>query len=117
MTEKEIENAILTYLNLRPDCFAFKVNTVGVFDSVKKVYRKSNNKFAVNGVSDIIAQFDGLGTVFIEVKTPKGRQSDAQKAFENSINRYNGNYFIARGLDDIKKIILDLQESREDDIC
>lgn len=111
MTEKQIETAILTYLNTLPECFAFKVNTMGVFDPVKKIYRKSNNRFAVNGVSDIIAQHKHIGTIFIEVKTPKGRQSDAQKLFEANVKSYNGCYLLVRSLDDVRQALLELQEA------
>jgi hypothetical protein len=51
--EKVIENQILHYL-FRVDIFAWKNQTVGIYDQTKKIYRRPNNPFHVKGVSDIL---------------------------------------------------------------
>lgn len=68
--EKEIENEILTWLNLQPNCFAFKINTMGVYDPNKKVFRKNKNRFIPIGCSDILGLYKSK-FIAIEVKTPK----------------------------------------------
>lgn len=103
--EKPIENAILTYLNLLPDCFAWKNNSVGVYDPIKKKYRKPKNKFLINGVSDIIGIYRGQ-PLFIEVKVPgkevKGLTVD-QKVFLSQIRRMGGIGFVATSIADVIK--------------
>ena len=86
MTEKEIESQILTWLNYQQGIFAFKVNTVGVFDPIKKIYRTNKNPFLINGTSDIIACVYG-NFVAIEVKTPSGLKSLLKAKKEREINQ------------------------------
>ena len=52
------------------------------------------------GVSDIIAVSpDGIAH-FLEIKTPKGRQSEYQKMFENMVKAKGSRYTILRSLED-----------------
>lgn len=70
MTEKQIESQILDWLNLQPGIFAFKVNTTGIWDTKRKVFRTIKNKHIHRGTSDIIGT--KYGKFFaIEVKTLK----------------------------------------------
>lgn len=69
MTEKEIESQILDWLNLQHKVFAFKINTVGIFDPVRKVFRKNKNRHVHLGTSDIVGTIGGRFFA-IEVKTP-----------------------------------------------
>lgn len=45
-------------------------------------------------------------TLFIEVKTEKGRLSDKQKEFRDKIEKLGGKYYLVRSFEDAKKIIL-----------
>ena len=101
MTEKEIENEILDYLNLRTRGFFWKNQSVGIYDPRKKVFRKTRNRHHVRGVSDIIGVFPSGQFVAIEVKTKKGRVSQHQKFFLDNINYMGGIAFVARSLDDV----------------
>jgi len=68
--EKPIENAILAYLNFS-GILAWKNQTVGIYDPVKKIYRKSRNIYHISGVSDILGVLpDGI-FLAIEVKVEK----------------------------------------------
>ena len=123
--EKDIERDILIYLNSLDDVFAWKNNSVGVFDPVKKVYRKPKSKFLINGVADVICikkyykhqsisendnefiQHGPLSKVlFLEVKTSIGKQTKPQKYFEDNIKLLGGNYYIVRTIDDVKEVLL-----------
>ncbi|MBP2638872.1 MAG: hypothetical protein H6Q72_4779 [Firmicutes bacterium] len=53
------------------------------------------------GLSDLTAIKNGH-TVYIEVKKPKGRQSDVQKDFQNDIESHGGVYVLAKSVDDIE---------------
>ena len=42
----------------------------------------------------------------IEVKSNSGKQSDAQKAFEDGLKRAGGTYILARSLEDVMAVML-----------
>lgn len=56
------------------------------------------------GFPDLTAMKDGQ-TVYIEVKTPTGRQSDYQKEFERICNAHGCRYIVARSIDDIAELL------------
>lgn len=99
--EKTIENAILDWINLRPRGFAFKVNTMGVYDKSFGGYRKTG-KYTLKGTSDILGLWHDK-FLAIEVKTAKGRVSAEQKAFIDKVKSQGGIAFVARSLDEAIK--------------
>lgn len=103
-SEKVIETAILTYLNYLPHCFAWKNNSTGVFDAKRGCFRKSKNKFAINGVSDILGVYNGR-LLAIEVKKPGGVTSKEQKQFINRVVRLGGIAGVARSIDEVREIL------------
>jgi len=96
--EKLIENSILDNLNIIPECFAFKVNTTGVYDARKRVFRKNNNPHIHNGTSDILGTYKGRFFA-IEVKAGYAKPSDKQKLFLKRIEQNGGAAFWANSLD------------------
>lgn len=94
--EKEIETQILNVLKIK-GLFFFKNNTTGIYDPVKKVFRKKMNKYAINGVSDILGCVDGR-FVAIEVKSKNGKTTLDQKIFQNFINENGGLAFTTNNL-------------------
>lgn len=59
----------------------------------------------VPGISDLVATWRGW-TLFIEVKTPEGRQSIKQKGIENHVVEvYKCRYVVVRSLDEFKSFI------------
>jgi hypothetical protein len=100
--EKLIENQILHYLFKR-GIFAWKNQSVGVFDPVKRIYRKSNNPFHIKGVSDILGIMNDGRILAIEVKTEKGRASPEQQLFIQKIKDRGGIAFVARSVYDVEK--------------
>jgi len=52
------------------------------------------------GAPDIIACKNGQ-TLFIEVKTPRGKQSEYQKEFQRNIEAQKCKYLLVRDLDDL----------------
>lgn len=77
--EKDIENAILEALQLVKDCYAWKNQSVGIYDPTKKSFRR-RSKYQIKGVSDILGIYKGK-MLCLEVKTKTGRLSPEQKAF------------------------------------
>jgi hypothetical protein len=55
------------------------------------------------GAADLVVLSDQVH--FIEVKTPTGRQTDTQWAFEQVVKVHGHHYHIVRSLDDVKKIL------------
>jgi hypothetical protein len=78
--ESDVQNAIFEYLAILPGCFTWRNNSVGVFDPIKKIYRKNNGKFSINGVADILGIYLGR-PLAIEVKGYGGKLSPHQKDF------------------------------------
>lgn len=108
VSEKCIENQIIHYLNAHPCVFVFKINTVGIYDPIKRVYRTPSAN-VVKGTSDILGIAYGK-FIAIEVKTPKtikpflksSKERDLrQKAFIAKINDMGGAGLIASSLEDV----------------
>ena len=59
----------------------------------------------VSGVSDLaFIRLDGT-MVFIELKLPKGKQSDNQKWWQSVVERCNSEYYIVRTLEEFQELI------------
>lgn len=99
MKESDIQFSICEYLALRK-VFFWRQNTVPVFH--KGEYRRMP-AFSRNGVPDIIVVKDGQ-FIGLEVKTPKGRQSDVQKEFENELVAAGGVYNIVTSIEDVQAL-------------
>lgn len=69
--------------------FAWRNNTVGIFDRSKGIYRTSAKK----GVSDILALLRGRFYA-IEVKIGRDRLSPEQDGFLQTIQHHQGNAFV-----------------------
>ncbi|MEA2036380.1 MAG: hypothetical protein U9O94_02645 [Nanoarchaeota archaeon] len=90
MSEKKLETAILDYLSYIKEGYFFKVNTMGVYDPTIGKHRKNMNKYAINGISDILGCFMGV-FMAMEVKLPSNKKRpDAQIDFINMINKTGG---------------------------
>jgi len=55
------------------------------------------------GLSDLVAVRDGR-VVHIEVKTPKGVQSEKQKRFQRKLEAAGGEYVLARSVADVEHL-------------
>ncbi len=94
--EKEIENEILRFLKII-GVFCWKQNNVGIFDPIRKVYRRPKSPHIIKGVSDILGIISGR-MLAIEVKSKTGRISDEQRIFLAKINQEGGIAFVTRSL-------------------
>lgn len=105
MTETQLQRAICDYLAYQPDIMFWRQNQSGSFYTGKDGKRKFRKPptYAKNGVPDVIVVKDGR-FIGLEVKTPKGRQSDAQKAFQEELEKNGGEYHIVRSVDDVVKL-------------
>jgi penicillin-binding protein-related factor A (putative recombinase) len=121
MTEKQIESQILEWLNLQPGVFAFKVNTTGLWDAKRKIFRTIKNPYIHKGTSDIIGIKNGKFFA-IEVKTikelnriknkmlkgpqcPINQHTELQYNFLNAIKIRHGHSCFSSSLDDVIEFI------------
>lgn len=102
MLEKDIQNACCEYLALKKHLF-WRQNTTPVYDATKKAFR-AMPKYSLKGVADIIVITDGGFAVFLEIKVPKGRQSDDQKLFEKRVKEKGGEYYVVTNVAQLKEI-------------
>lgn len=52
-------------------------------------------------------------TIFIEIKTPTGRQSADQRHFQKVVEGYGFRYLIIRSVEDAKKLIREVEDWRK----
>ena len=57
------------------------------------------------GVADLTILLPNAKTIFVELKTDVGKQSEVQKLFENKVKNLNFEYYIVRNLNDFKDLI------------
>ena len=99
MTEKQVQNAILREFGTRPDLRLWRQNT-----GAARVGRRFV-RFGVPGQADLTGILPGGRRVEIEVKSPTGRQTPDQRAFQALIERFDGLYVLARSVDDVRRAI------------
>jgi len=78
--------------------WARKINSVGVYDAKKKVYRASNSRFNQRGMPDIIGIMDDGRFLGIEVKSERGRLSADQKIVIRDLQERQGIVFVSRSV-------------------
>jgi hypothetical protein len=100
MKESYVQLQILDYLALK-GIFHYRNNSGGFIHSNKHFCR-----FGALGSPDVVAVIKGR-FVGIEVKTPTGRQSDHQKAFQENLSKAGGIYFLVRSLDEAVEAVED----------
>jgi hypothetical protein len=98
LKEKDIQKNILEYLEIKR-IFHYRNNT-GSFVSPTGGYYS----FGATGSPDIICVINGIYTG-LEVKRPKGKQSENQKIFQDNLEKAGGKYYLVYSLDDVIKII------------
>lgn len=58
-------------------------------------------RFNVEGCADLIGVLPGGRFLAVEIKSPKGRQSEAQRMFQERVTRSGGLYVLARSVEDV----------------
>jgi hypothetical protein len=58
-----------------------------------------------NGQPDLVVLMPSGRTLLVEVKTPHGRQSEAQKAYQTAAENLGHSYYVVRNREDMKKIL------------
>ena len=104
-TENAIQQEITMYItnkyclkHHKPRYLIFSVPNGGKRDARESKTLK--NTGLLSGVSDLILQTD-KDTYYIEVKTDKGYQSEAQKDFQQRIEALGKRYLLVRSVEDL----------------
>ena len=101
MTEAEIQQAILREFGARSDMRLWRANVLVAKDpKTGRVVRAG-----VRGQADISGIRAGGQRIEIEVKTPNGRQSKEQRAWQRMIERFDGIYILARSVQDVRRVL------------
>lgn len=72
-------------------------------DKKEQLYKKNTGMLA--GVADLILLLPNEKCVFIEMKTAKGTQKEAQEAFEKDVKALGFEYYLVRSLEQFKELI------------
>lgn len=120
--EKEIQTSIEELLALQENLgrLVYQKNNSGAIKVKHPGGKSSFLRFGKPGSPDFLVwrpskvnAFDNRGspcpvleTLFIEIKTKKGKMSPLQKEFQAKIEKLGGKYYLARSFEDVKKIIL-----------
>ena len=83
--ESDIQRDIKTYLQYK-----------GWF--VVKIHQSMGS---YKGIADLYCLKDGQ-SVWVEVKTPRGRIGEHQERFRDDVERSGGRYLVARGIEDVE---------------
>ena len=95
-SEKAIQNDILRAFGTLPGLRLWRANT-GVARIGTRVIR-----FGIPGQADLTGILPDGRRLEIEVKSPTGRQSPEQIAFQGMIEKFHGIYIFARSIDDVR---------------
>ncbi len=93
--ERDIEAAMIEYLRSR-GALAQKIRSTGRFIRGRLIPLPIDER----GVADILGCYRGKFFA-IEVKSPKGRQTDYQKSFQARVIKSGGLYIVARSVSDL----------------
>ncbi len=100
--EHRIQCAIIRWYRLvRRQGLIFAVPNGGGRTASQGAILKAEGVLA--GVSDLIV-VEGGRVLFVEVKTPKGRQQESQKEFEEKVKAQGLEYVLVRSLDEFMGI-------------
>jgi ribosomal 50S subunit-recycling heat shock protein len=113
-TANGLTKAVVDFLNLSGH-FATRINNTGTWVKEKAhvnggYYRPSTQ---VKGIADINATINGR-TVAIEVKIGRDRQSDAQRAYQDRIERSGGTYWIVKDFDQFYELYNNFINDKKD---
>jgi len=88
-------------LHAVPEAFWFAIPNAGLRSFGMAARMKAEGLTA--GIADICIMLEGGRTLWLELKSGKGRQSDYQKGFQAICDRIGHTYILAHNLDEAMK--------------
>lgn len=95
--EQQIMNSIIQYLSLKRH-LVFRMNS-GAMKMDKRFMR-----FGCPGMADLLVVKEGRA-IWIEVKAPKGKMSELQKTFQDTVETAGCWYILAKSIEDVEKYL------------
>ena len=105
MTENQIQQQIVIWFRNQFKGIIFSVPNGGSRHILEAKTLKSTGQMA--GVADLIILLPNGKTIFVEVKTEKGVQSEVQNIFQSKVENLGFEYYLVRSLDEFIKLITD----------
>ena len=102
--ESCIQSEIVEWFN-NNYCLKFHVPKCAIFSVPNENQYHKVSTGVKAGVSDLIVLLPNKA-LFIEVKDDKGKQSDKQKEFEQTVKDLNFEYHLVRSLEEFKQIVM-----------
>ena len=106
MNEKQITEIIKEWSKSHKEITLIRFNTTGIPDG-KGGFRKNS----LAGAPDFIGIYmmaDMPVSFFFEIKSPKGKQSDSQKKFEEASKKLGHHYYIIRSAQEAEDAIAEI---------
>lgn len=101
MSEKQIQKAVLEYLNYHPKIgWAERIN-VGAHVVVDKNSRRFI-RYAFKGCSDVLGQLKSGRLLAVEVKSKNGKLTNHQRDFLKKVKEYGGVALVVRSVDELE---------------
>ncbi len=80
-------------------------SSTGIYDPVRKIFRKNTSKYFLAGTSDLLGFFPDGRILAIEVKSYRGVHSQEQIDFIARVNRAGGVGLFAKTIHQVKEVI------------
>jgi hypothetical protein len=90
-----VETEILSWLKMK-GYFAFKIENGGVYNA-KSGGHFFNHRTRLAGVGDLYVLYNG-NSIWLEVKSEIGKQSNHQEEFEKMVKKNGGYYSLVRSI-------------------
>lgn len=117
MNEHDIQNLIrIEFSRLYPNALLFRSNVGQAWTGSKFIHNKQDRTLTIydprpfntglpDGFSDLLGVLPGGKALFLEIKTPKGKPSEAQTNFLAQVSSVGAIAGVARSIEDVIKII------------
>ena len=115
MNESALKKHIFTLLSYHKEFFGWVETTTGSWDPKKKCFRTRLGTGMRRGVADVMGLWLGRGLA-LEIKTDKGRLSDAQILFLNDFRKAGGIAAVLRSLVDTELLVQALRQNPQSEI-
>jgi len=103
--EQVLKRAICQWLSYnQKHCMFWIQESVGIWDPVRRVYRKSNSPFQRKGKSDILGIWKQR-PLAIEVKIKPNKPTEEQESFLDDFKNQGGIAIVAYRLEDVVSVL------------
>lgn len=99
-TANAITANVIRAINMQPQCIAYRINNVGIWDEKKQIHRRANTQ---KGIFDVAAIIKGRSAWF-EIKAGYDKPSQDQLIFQQEVISAGGIADFIRSTDEFLKL-------------